>query len=119
MTQKENERRKYRRVKTQVKVAIQKYDRNSKDVSDEEGTTKNMSIGGLLVQHDKPLDVPSYVIVSFGVPGVQEKLDFVGKVIRIEELSTGGYEVGIMFMRVIFGDIKEFSRFVMTEMEKE
>ena len=43
------ERRKYRRVSTRVQVVIQKYNPDLRDFSSEETTSKNVSLGGLLL----------------------------------------------------------------------
>ncbi len=112
MLEAERERREYRRVSTRIKVDILKYDEDFKDVLYEEGTSKNVSLGGLLVLHDKSLEVPSYVIASFRLPGSDERLDFLGKAVRIEDLGDGTYEVGVMFMRMILGEFKKLNRYI-------
>jgi c-di-GMP-binding flagellar brake protein YcgR len=106
------ERRQYRRVDARVRVSIQKYDEREKGLSSEHGTSRNVSAGGLLLHHDKPVEVPSYIIAAFSLPDSGEELNFVGKVVRVEELLSGGYEIGVMFMRMILGDFEEVEKYV-------
>ena len=106
------ERRKYRRVDAMVKVEVQKYDINMEDIVSEESVTRNMSLGGLLILNDRPLEVPSYIIVSFNLPGTTGRLDFLGKVLRIEELREDLYEVGVTFMRMILGEFTKLKGFI-------
>lgn len=112
------ERRQYRRVDTRVSVTIQKYDVNERDFNDEKGKSKNLSAGGLLLHHDRPLEVPSYIIVSFALPEEQDRRDFLAKVVRIEELPDGTYEAGIMFMRMILGEFEDVERYISRQAEK-
>ena len=106
------ERRKYRRVKTRVQVDIHKHTPEDNDILTKRGTTRNVSAGGLLVHYDKVLEIPSYIIASFSLPGSQERLDFVAKVMRIEELMDGSYEIGISFMRMILGEFEKLGEYV-------
>jgi c-di-GMP-binding flagellar brake protein YcgR len=109
------ERREYRRIDTRVSVTIQKYNPDEGDFSDEKGKSKNLSAGGLLLHHDKPLEVPSYIIASFTLPDEEEKHDFLAKVVRVEELSDGTYEAGIMFMRMILGEFSNLDKYVLKQ----
>ena len=117
MTEQKGERREYRRIDTRVSVTVQKYDSEEAEFSDEKGKSKNLSAGGLLLHHDKPLEVPSYIIASFTLPDEEEKLDFLAKVVRIEELPDGSYEAGIMFMRMILGEFDGLDKYI-TEQAK-
>ena len=115
MDNESDERRRYRRVGTQVHVSIRKYEPDQQGFSTDEGTSKNLSVGGLLLHHDKPVEVPSYIMISFLLPGSEEKLDFVGKVTRIEELMDGTYEIGVMFMHMILGDFGKLMKYISSE----
>jgi c-di-GMP-binding flagellar brake protein YcgR len=112
------ERRQYRRIDTRVSVTVQKYDADERDFNDEEGKSKNLSAGGLLLHHDRPLEVPSYIIVSFSLPEEEDRRDFLAKVVRIEELPDGTYEAGIMFMRMILGEFEGVERYISKQVEK-
>lgn len=116
MSEERVERRRFRRIDTRVQVDMQKYDHDNDDFYTGGGVTKNLSAGGLLLHHEKPVEVPSYVIASFSTPGSQDKLDFVGKVVRIEELADGTYEIGIMFMRMILGEFEHLEQYVAKEL---
>ncbi len=118
MAEEKKERRQYRRIDARVSVTVQKYDPDGGDFMDEEGNSKNISAGGLLLHHDKPLEVPSYIIASFNLPDEKEKSDFLAKVVRIEELPDGTYEAGVMFMRMILGEFEEIEKFISKESEK-
>lgn len=111
------ERRRYRRVDARVQVSIQKHMTDEDNFSSEDAVMRNLSAGGLLVHHDRPVEIPSYIIVSFSLPDSQERLDFVAKVIRIEELLDGTYELGIMFMRMIMGGFEEIEKFISAELD--
>jgi len=106
------ERRRHRRIDAMVMVEIQKYDANAGDIVCEKSVSRNMSLGGLLMLHREPLEVPSYVIVSFTLPGMTGGLDFLGKVLRIEEIGENLYEVGVMFMRMILGEFSKLRGYI-------
>ncbi len=110
--QKQVQRRKYSRVKTSVKVRIQKYNAEDKTFSTDAGTSKNVSAGGLLIHHHEPLKLGRYVMVSFSLPGSDEELDFVAKVVRVEELIDKGYDIGVMFMRKAPGEYEKLHMYV-------
>ena len=112
MAEQQDERRQYRRVNAEVHVSVQKHDTEMRDISTEEGKSRNLSAGGILLHHENPLEVPSYIIVSFSLPDSSEKLDFIGKVVRIEEIPQGGYEIGIMFMKMILGEFNAIQKFI-------
>jgi c-di-GMP-binding flagellar brake protein YcgR len=117
VAEKRADRREYRRVDTQVSVTIQKYDTDERDFTDEKGKSKNLSAGGLLLHHDRPLEVPSYIIASFTLPEDEEKHDFLAKVVRIEELPDGTYEAGVMFMRMILGEFERIDKYISDQPE--
>lgn len=117
MDEKHAERRQYRRIDANVEVEIQNYSPDMKDFTSDGAVSRNLSQGGMLVHYDKPVEVPSYIIASFTLPVSEEKLNFVGKVVRIEELIDGTYEIGVMFMRMIIGDFDHLARYISDEME--
>jgi len=106
-------RRKYSRVDTSVKVRIQKYNKEDKTFITDAGMSKNVSAGGLLLAYDKLLQLGSFVMVSFTLPGsTDEELDFVGKIVRVELMPDGIYEYGIMFMRKTPGEYEKLHQYV-------
>ena len=116
MAEKRIERRKYRRVNTRVQVSVQKYNAEIDDFYTDESISKNLSAGGILLHNDKPVDIPSFIIASFIIPDSEDKLDFVGKAVRIEELPDNTYEIGVMFMRMILGEFDKLEQYVAKEL---
>jgi len=112
------ERRKYKRVKADVKVTIQKYKNADDFFTSEEGVGKNISAGGLLVNCKTPADVPSYVIAMFQLPGSGNKLEVVARVVRVEELTDNTYDLGLMFMRTLFGEFEELEKYIQDKLEE-
>jgi len=111
----ETQRRKYSRVKAHVVVNVQKFDGFREKISSDKGTIRNLSEGGLLLQVSKPLEIDSHIIVNFSLPGSDEKMDFIAKVVRIEKLPNGQYEAGIMFLRMIMGEFERLKQYVFEE----
>ena len=56
------ERRKYKRVKTEVQVDVEKYESSPMLLSTTDSTSKNVSIGGVLIKFKKPLEINSLIL---------------------------------------------------------
>jgi c-di-GMP-binding flagellar brake protein YcgR len=91
------ERRKYRRVRAQVTVDIERYEREPMLLATAESASRNLSAGGLLVVLEEPVPVPSLVLARFSLPGEADKLEVVARATRCEK-GEEGYYVGLEFL---------------------
>jgi len=99
------QRRKYRRFALRCPIRVQF--RSSNTASQVDGVTKNVSIGGLLL--DCPSRIPKHCPVIFTIMAaegglVSRPLQFAGeaKVVRIEpDPSAGGFAIALKYVRPI------------------
>jgi len=101
------ERRKYARVPQENVVVCEPFtDQPVRGESGEQAIMSNMSAGGLLIKTEKGYGIGDVLHIEMTLPGwerfsstsavaVSVPLDLRGKVVRIEELSDGMYEVGV------------------------
>ena len=116
----EDERRRYRRLDTEVKVEIS-YTDPERDITSliTDPVSKNMSAGGLLIRHKSPLAVGSEVVVKFLLPSEQRYIMTFGKVVRVEMVEEGSlYEIGLCFVNTRQQDIERIEKHVTNSLEK-
>ena len=113
------ERRKYSRLDTRVKVELSLYDRAKGKTVPQGAESRNVSAGGLLVMADRPLEISSYVLARFTLPGETEQLDFIARVVRVEEVEAmRQYDIGLEFVDIVLGDMEKIDKYITSEMGK-
>jgi c-di-GMP-binding flagellar brake protein YcgR len=112
------EKRKYNRLDTRVKVEIATYDPGKGKTVPQSAETRNVSAGGLLVTLERPLEVSSYVLARFTLPGETEQLDFIARIVRVEEVEAlRRYDIGIEFIDIVVGEMERIDKYVTEEMD--
>ena len=113
------EKRRYLRLDTRVKVELALYDQSKGKTVPQSAESRNVSAGGLLVMVERPLDVSSYVLAKFTLPGETEQQDFIARVVRVEEVEAlRKYDIGLEFVDIVIGDMEKIDKYVSTEMDK-
>ncbi len=113
------ERRKFKRLDKRVKIEVSVYDHSKGKTVPRSAESRNVSAGGILIALDRPLEISSYILVRFTLPGETEQHDFVGKVVRVEEVEIlRVYEIGVAFVDIVVGDMEKIDLYVTEEMEK-
>jgi len=115
------ERRKFKRLKLEVKVELQYYDtqKNKSEIIGD-SVSRNISAGGLLVVSDRPLDIEAFVLARFLLPNEKRYIMVLARVVRVEVIEEGKrYELGIAFVNYRKEDIDKLNEFVESELEKE
>ena len=111
------EKRRYKRLDTRVKTEIALYDPGKGKTVPENAETRNVSAGGLLVSLERPLEISSYVLARFTLPGETEQLDFIARVVRVEEVEAlRKYDIGLEFVDIIVGEMERIDSYVSDEM---
>jgi c-di-GMP-binding flagellar brake protein YcgR len=105
------ERRKFRRVKAQVQVEMQKYESEPMLLSSSEAASKDVSAAGILMKHDEQLPVSQTVLARFSLPGEKTELEITGRVVRCREVE-GGYEIALEFLDPSANEIEQIERYV-------
>jgi c-di-GMP-binding flagellar brake protein YcgR len=108
------ERRKYRRLRAEVKVEIS-YTDPEKDVTSltTDPVSKDISAGGLLVRHRKPLVVGSEVVVKFLLPSEKRYIMTFARVIRADVVEEDKlYDIGLCFIDIRDQDIERINKYV-------
>lgn len=116
----QDERRKFRRLKTKVKVDISYTDPET-DVTSllTRPVSKNLSASGLLIRHDKPLAVGSDVVLKFLLPEEKRYVMTFAKVVRVDAVEEGkAFDIGICFTNVRPEDATRINKYITSTIEK-
>jgi c-di-GMP-binding flagellar brake protein YcgR len=114
-----SEKRKYKRLDTRVKVELSLYDPAKGKTVPKSAESRNVSAGGLLVSSDRPLEVSSFVLARFTLPGETEQHDFIARVVRVEEVEAlRRYDIGLEFVDIVVGDMEKIDQYVEKELER-
>lgn len=107
------ERRKFKRVKAQVQVEMQKYESEPMLLSSSEVASKDVSAAGILLKNDEPLEASQTVLARFSLPGEKESMEAMGRVVRSTKVDDG-YDVAIEFLDLMPNEIENIKRYVET-----
>jgi len=114
------DKRKYKRLDTRVKVEVSLYDPGKGKTVPRSAESRNVSAGGLLVTIERPLEVSSYVLVRFTLPGETEQHDFIARAVRVEEIEAlRRYDIGLEFVDIVVGDMEKIDEYIADELGKE
>ena len=119
------ERRQYRRMPLEARVSFQELSFHKGD-SPAQSSYRDVSGGGLLLESDRAYPLGTLLKLEIRVPGwgrfqnhfgpVQEAevrpLVALGQVVRVEQMDSGGYELGIKFQNVYPDDLEALMKFV-------
>ncbi|MFT5727084.1 MAG: diguanylate cyclase (GGDEF)-like protein [Desulforhopalus sp.] len=59
------------------------------------GTSKDICVGGILFENDKPLPLDSLISVEIQLTSGQDPVILIGYVVRVELLESGRYDIGM------------------------
>jgi|GEM_PF-3546066 c-di-GMP-binding flagellar brake protein YcgR len=111
------ERRKFKRLKLEVKVELQYYNPElgrSEIISDSK--SKNISANGILVLSSKRFAVEEFILARFLLPSKKRFIMGLAKVVRVEVVEEGKqYEVGLVFVNFRKEDLDELNKFIESE----
>ena len=88
-----DEQRRYLRVK--INKHIRTKELNFTNASTCNGTSKDICVGGILFENDKPLPLDSLISVEIELTSGQDPVILIGYVVRVELLESGGYDIGM------------------------
>lgn len=89
------EKRKFVRLDAYCKVGYKVMEGNHKTTF-----TKNISAGGVLFEASHFVNLNSILEVTIQIPDIDWIITAIGKVIRIEQLPNGKYDIGIFFTEI-------------------
>jgi len=88
-----DEKRRYLRVK--INENIRTKELNFTDAPTFNGTSKDICVGGILFENDKPLPLDSLISVEIQLTSGQDPVILIGYVVRVELLESGRYDIGM------------------------
>ncbi|MEW5693139.1 MAG: PilZ domain-containing protein [Candidatus Hydrogenedentota bacterium] len=80
--------------------------------------TKNIGGGGLLVEMDQPITISSELKMDLKLPGVKKTIKTIVRVVRVEELYSGKYDIGFTFRKIKEQDRKKILKYVESKTKK-
>ncbi len=119
------ERRQFQRIPLEAKLSFQELSFHKGD-SPAAASYKDVSVGGLLVDSPRAYPLGTLLKLELRVPGwgrfqnhfgpTQDAdarpLVALGKVVRVEEMDSGGYELGVKFQNVYPDDLEALMKFL-------
>ncbi len=111
------DRRRYRRARADVRVEFEQYTQAPMHIATSGASSKNVSAAGILVFFEAPLPVSSTVLVRFFLPGEEDPLEAIGRVVRCEKVG-GGYDIGLAFMDCTAEEIATIEKYVQSELDE-
>jgi hypothetical protein len=119
------ERRNYRRIPLEASLSFQELSFH-KGEAPATSSYKDVSGGGLLLDSPKPYPMGTLLKLELRVPGwgryqnhfgpTQDAdarpLVALGMVVRVEQMDTGAYELGIKFQNVYSDDLEALTKFL-------
>jgi c-di-GMP-binding flagellar brake protein YcgR len=105
-----DEKRKYKRIKSDFSVRIRRSDpRLSLDV----GNSVNVSATGILFRHDRPLEMGTMLNVRFLKPNSFDFFEGNAKVVRVEMcVGESMYEIGVQFLDMSDSDQRKLNYYI-------
>jgi hypothetical protein len=91
------EKRKFQRIDTQVKVILTLPGQIQGSKFINRTVSRNMSRNGVLVSSAVPLDLGSFVLARFEIPGEPNPVEIFAKVVRVAALAGNRYDIGLFF----------------------
>lgn len=116
----QDERRKYRRLKAEVKVEIS-YTDPEKDVTSltTAPVSRDISAGGLLVRHTSALPIGSEIVVKFILPSEKRYVMTFARVVRVDVVEERKlYDIGLCFVNTRDQDIERINKYVSDTLEQ-
>ena len=95
----QDERRKYRRLDVDIGVKLSVYDPTRGATVARDSRSRNVSAGGLLITTESPLEISSFVLADFTLPGKERKRRAIARVVRVDEVAPlKSYDIGLEFL---------------------
>jgi c-di-GMP-binding flagellar brake protein YcgR len=77
--------------------------------------TKDISAGGLLFLSDEQIPIDSIVELKVELPGKERPIECLGRVIRVEAVKDGTYNIAACFLDIATADKARLSKYVESE----
>lgn len=103
------ERRKFIRLGTSAKITISKI--SAQTGVRQRTTATNISAGGIAIHYHQAIPVSTFVEAVVHLRQ-NENIQFKGKVVRVEEVPRGAYEIGIKFLSIREEDRQRIIAFI-------
>ena len=90
------------RIRSRIKATFEILDENG-NVSGEtqEAMAKDISSGGMLIELVKPLELNQKLKLNFKINRIEDQIEVISKVVRVEELKGGTFDIGLKFENII------------------
>lgn len=106
------ERRKYKRIKSDLDVKI-KIAKAAEQKDIEEGKSINISACGVLIQYDKPLKIGALINVRLSEENSDDVFEKTAKVIRVEmNPDNKTYDIGIKFIAIDDNESEKLDKYL-------
>jgi len=109
------DKRKYKRFKKEVEIHFEMITAmgDSPAIPDSgDSRSINVSMGGVLFETKKPIPVSSIIECQFHIAGFKEPIYAKAKIVRVEELYTNKYDLGIQFIAISDDDRKVLEKYI-------
>lgn len=94
------EMRAHSRIRSRLKVQYQIFLENNQPGEPNETRANDISTNGIQIELENPLPLNTRVKLTFTLPKLENPIQVIGKVVRIEELKNKKFNIGIVFEEI-------------------
>lgn len=128
-----SERRKFVRLSREYVLQYEEFRFSTQKISNYEGTTENISAGGVLIETEEEYSTGTLLKLKIRVPdwekckseflkidqtSLSEPFVVLGKVVRVKKILPQGYEIGLHFVSIDEDHRQALRRYLEGELEK-
>ncbi len=85
------------RIRSRIKVKYQILSGNNTDSVIKSTIAKDISTNGMHIEVDKSLGLDTKIMLEFRLPKIDEPIKAIARVVRVEEIKSGGFGLGLVF----------------------
>jgi diguanylate cyclase (GGDEF)-like protein len=111
-----HDKRRYFRLDFNTDIKVKKID--AKADTTLKGTSKNISVNGLLFETTEPIDLGTKVELHVPLNASHEPLIIIGTVVRVEFFEAGRYDIGVSFIEMDRSTKNEISQYLVKQLRQ-
>jgi len=79
-------------------------------------TAKNLSEGGILIEHGRPLEIGSETLLEITLDA-ETRLNIIGTVVRLEAFGADRYEIGLSFLKLSTDTKNHLANYIIKQLQ--
>ncbi|MBU0633826.1 MAG: PilT/PilU family type 4a pilus ATPase [Candidatus Omnitrophica bacterium] len=88
------------RIRSRLKIKFEEISQEGKGGSPIETVAKDISTTGMQIEHEKPFALNTKIKLTFRLPKIEDPIEVISRVVRVEELKNKMYAIGMNFEEI-------------------